>query len=88
MMARRRPFRVIIHRDGLAALVNVFCCHLANWSNGLGGRGDIGMEVHRNGWFWGQWVVDWGKRSSGQRAIVRNLAVHPENRAKGKAKRI
>lgn len=46
------------------------------------------MEVHGNGWFWGQWVVDWGKRSSGQRAIVRNLAVHPENRAKGKAKRI
>lgn len=87
MMAGRRPFRLIIHRDGLA-LVNVLCRHLANWSNRLGGRGSIGMEVHGNGWFWGQWVVDWGKRSGGQRAIVRNLAVHPENRAKGKAKRV
>jgi hypothetical protein len=85
--AQRRPFWLIIHRDGLA-LVNVLCCHLANWSNRLEGMGSIGMEVHGNGWFRGQWVIDWRGRSSGQRAIVRNLTFHPENRARRKAKRI
>jgi hypothetical protein len=55
-MAQIRPFLGVVQEDGLD-MINVLCCHVAKRGHGLASRGDIGMEIHRIGRFWGQLMV-------------------------------
>lgn len=60
VMVLKGPFSIVVHKDGFA-MVNVLCRHVSQCGYRLAGRASVGMEVHGNGRFRGQWMIHQGR---------------------------